>query len=249
MKADIYVEPATTMKPSHIVFCATIPLEVKSLCRQMDMPVPTVKDPVSHGKFESFNVTVLVSGVGIHRMMRRLQQTQPMTYSCWVSYGFAGALSPQCGNGEVYLGNTVQYMHHDEYHAEPLPGLDYPHNVALLCHGELAATVEQKTELHLTTGASLVDMESYAVAVMAGQRHEPFFWLRGVSDAYDEPLPVELLHCLDEHGFPSVWKSAFKLCRKPVLLPIAFSLGKKAVRLQQTIATKTLQIMDQLNQI
>lgn len=236
------------MNPTHIIFCAAVPLEVQGLCASLSMPVPNSEHPISHGRFESLNITVLVSGVGIERMMTRLQQAQPMTYSCWVSYGFAGALSPACKVGEVYSGNTVRYHHHDEYQGLKLRELDVFSSYTLLCNGELAATPQEKQELFEQTNTELVDMESYAVAVMAHLRQEPFFWIRGVSDAFDEPLPIDLLHCLDEHGFPSVWKSAFQIIKKPILLPTALRLGKITQHLQRNIALKSLQIMKNISE-
>jgi nucleoside phosphorylase len=234
------------MNPTHIIFCAAVPLEVKSLCQSLSIPIPTAEDPISHGKYKSLNITVLVSGVGIDRMMKRLQQVQPMTCSCWVSYGFAGALSPKCTLGEVYSGKTVQYLHHEEHHAINLNGLEFEEKNTLLCNGVLVSTPKEKSELHQQSKAELVDMESYAVAVMAHQRHEPFFWIRGISDGYDEPLPVDLLHCLDQNGFPSVWQSAIKIVKKPTLLPQALKLGKITQLLQKNLASNTVQILEKV---
>lgn len=248
MKSGYELNRVTTMNPTHIIFCAAVPLEVQGLCASLSMPLPNAENPISHGRFESLNITVLVSGVGIERMMTRLQQAQPMIYSCWISYGFAGALSPECKLGEVYSGNTIQYHHHDEYQGLNLLELDGVSPHTLLCNGELAATPQEKQELFQQTNAALVDMESYAVAVMAHLRHEPFFWIRGVSDAYNEPLPVDLLHCLDEHGYPSVWKSALQIMKKPLLLPTALRLGKITQQLQRNIASKSLQIMKKINE-
>ena len=236
------------MSPNHIIFCAAVPLEVQSLCQSLSIPLPSAVHPISHGKYGSFNVTVLVSGVGIDRMMTRLQHVQPMTYSCWISYGFAGALSPHCEAGGVYAGNTVQYQHHDEYEARTPDELEFDDRYKLLCHGEIAATPQEKSDLHLETQATLVDMESYAVAVMANIRNEPFFWIRGVSDAYDEPLPIDLLHCLDSNGFPSVWQSAVKIIKKPGLLPTALHLGRITQQLQRNIALKSLHMLEKLGE-
>lgn len=234
------------MNPTHIIFCAAVPLEVKSLCQVLSMPLPTAQHPISHGRFKTINITVLVSGVGIHRMMHRLQQAQPMTYSCWVSYGFAGALSSHCEPGGVYCGNAVQYQHHEEVCGEPLQGFEFPEQNTLLCSGELISTPQKKMDLHYQTKANLVDMESFAVAVMANYRQEPFFWIRGISDAYDEPLPAELLHCLDQNGFPSVLKSTLQILKNPILLPKALKLGNITQKLQKNISIKSLQIIKKL---
>ncbi len=234
------------MSHPHIIFCAAVPQEVKSLCKRLQISVPTPNDPVTFGRYSPFNITILTSGVGIHRMMERLQQVQPMTPAVWISYGFAGALSDRCGLKECFVGNRVQYFQHDEIEGTYPCKIECCEDI-LLCHSGIASTPEQKAELHQTTGASLVDMESYAVAVMAAQREDPFLWLRGISDAHNHPLSEELLHCLDANGYPSMAKSAGFVLKRLSLLPTAIQLAKITNTIQKELSLRALHLLDRLN--
>ena len=236
------------MIPSHIVFCAAVPFEVKSLCQQLQIPIPTPQDPVTFGRYAPFNITVLTSGIGINRMMQRLQQVQPMTHSCWISYGFAGALTDQLKTSECCIGKKVQYYRHQEITGDAPLSINCDDQSTLFCSEEIASTPEQKTQYHRSTGAHLVDMESYAVAVTAAQRNEPFFWLRGISDSAKDRLPVELLDCLDDKGYPSTVLSAFKILRKITLLPSAIRLGNVSFKTQKAMADRALQILENLSE-
>lgn len=235
------------MSSFHVIFCAAVPLEVKSLCRQLQTPIPTTKNPVSHGKYKSINVTVLASGVGIERMANRLSLVQPMTNTCWISYGLAGALSPNYQVGDCVFGNKVQYPQHDDLDFTNWFSIEME-EVCLLCSNELVEHPNEKSRLHRETKASLVDMESYAVAVMASNREEPFYWLRGISDAQSDSLPVELLGCLDKHGFPSTLHAIQKVMFMPSLIPKAVQLGKESHKIQDKLGQRALHFLEKLDE-
>ncbi len=88
----------------------------------------------------------------------------------WVSAGFAGALDPRLGSGDVLI--------------EELPDPTNPRR--LISRPTPAETVAEKSALLAATGARAVDMETETIAAQG----VPVLSVRAISDTAEEPLPV-----------------------------------------------------------
>lgn len=121
-----------------------------------------------------------------------------------VSTGFAGALDPSLGVGEIFLANTV--LCDDRKYRGSVP-LDCPPDVrcgSLLTVDEVVQSSSAKREL-AKRGAHAVDMEAAAVAAVASEHGLPFFCVRAISDHAGQDLPVDFNRALRPDGTFSPW--------------------------------------------
>jgi nucleoside phosphorylase len=134
--------------------------------------------------------------------------------------GFCGGLDEQLAVGALILADGVtarRALETEPAHAEVLPtdraarqaaegalrraGLAF-HTGLLVTVAQPALRAEDKARLGQATRASGVDMESAAVARVAGEKKTAFLVLRAVSDAVHDQLPAEVAGFLDESGRP-----------------------------------------------
>jgi adenosylhomocysteine nucleosidase len=92
-----------------------------------------------------------------------------------IAAGFAGGLDPRLGVGDVVI----------EEH--PIS----PGARRIASRATPVETVAEKSALFLETKAQAVDMETATIASACSQASLPFVAVRAISDAADEPLPVQ----------------------------------------------------------
>ncbi|MGA1617381.1 MAG: hypothetical protein ACO37F_02575 [Pirellulales bacterium] len=117
-----------------------------------------------------------------------------------VTAGFAGGLDPGLTRGQLVLpsqlldGSDRQRppLPIDRELAEPLWDASSPGNTTLLTVTRVITDVATKKALHHSTGAGLVDMESYAVGAVAAAANVGVLACRVISDTADEALPEEV---------------------------------------------------------
>lgn len=93
----------------------------------------------------------------------------------------------------------------------------------------------EKQQAAAQWGASLVDMEAATIARLAGQQGLPFATLKGVSDAWNDPLP-DLTRFLDANGGIRERAYAGYLVLHPWLLPGALRIGRRTAVLSRAMA-------------
>jgi len=164
----------------------------------------------AEGAFAGQPVIVAVTGVGDWRAVRCLHhilEDQPVARIIHV--GFAGGLDPALRAGDIRRIGSVRN-----------PGgqtvtLDEQHDTQLLTQDHLLATVEEKRAALERTGAAMVDMETFTLAVAAQQRGIPLTALRAVSDPADTVLPRAALQWVDPQGRASILRTITWLVRHP----------------------------------
>lgn len=148
-----------------------------------------------------------------------------------LSYGTAGALSPQLVPGALLLPERIAYRgtvyavdaswrqriaaqlsplssSHSAPHCAPVAGL-------LLSLAQPLTTVADKAEAFRTTGAVAVDMESGAVLAVAAQAGVPAMALRSVIDDAATALPPAAVAGVDLYGRPRLGAMLAALLRRP----------------------------------
>lgn len=168
--------------------------------RRLDAPLP-----MWQGELEARIVRVAVIGIGKSAALRGSRQflqvdsaLHPPVERCLLA-GFAGGLIAD------------------------LPRLSVCHSEdgGLHTAEDLVATAEQKYQLHLDTGARLVDMEYAYLAPLFAEHGLPFSWLRVISDADTDTLPAAALaRSVDPHsGKPTPFRLCAHLLRHPFDFP------------------------------
>jgi adenosylhomocysteine nucleosidase len=110
-----------------------------------------------------------------------------------VTCGFAGGLVPGVPRG------TVLFDLDDDGASDAGPMRGWAGRLRAVgarsgrihCAARVAVTLEDKRRLHAQTGADAVEMESGVIRAFCRERGIPSATVRVVSDAADEPLPVD----------------------------------------------------------
>ncbi len=110
-----------------------------------------------------------------------------------ISAGFAGALDPALTRHTIIKASKIISGHPQDGLGREISSLTLlPSESSLLTVDHLVDTIAEKRELWETTGANLVDMESYCVADVCQQLGIPFSSVRIVFDTAEEELPPEI---------------------------------------------------------
>ncbi len=139
----------------------------------------------------------IVTGPGTAAVERAL--SKKIDVEGIINTGFCGALDPS-----LTVGDIVDWTQS--------PG-DKPRFV---CTPHVVITAQEKRELRRSTGASVVDMESFAVAKIAADWGVAFRYIRAVSDTADQDMPLDFNLYRDRDGNFSRARIALAAIRHPL---------------------------------
>jgi len=142
-----------------------------------------------------------------------------------VSFGIAGGLAPGLPTGTVLLPAAIRGSNGSahwvdiDWH-ERLAKAARAAKLAVLVGGmlgadEIAATTAAKAELHRTTRAVAVDLESHIVAAAAARARVPFVVLRAIADTAQQDLPPAALLPLTRRGRPNLPRVLLSIAVQP----------------------------------
>ena len=142
-----------------------------------------------------------------------------------VSFGIAGGLAPGLPTGTVLLPAAIRgsdgsaHWVDIDWH-ERLAKAARAAKLAVLVGGmlgadEIAATTAAKAELHRTTRAVAVDLESHIVAAAAARARVPFVVLRAIADTAQQDLPPAALLPLTRRGRPNLPRVLLSIAVQP----------------------------------
>ena len=152
---------------------------------------------------------VVVGGGDTPGLIGRLEAELRGGVAGVVSFGLCGALDPALEVGDLVIGEAVaddaERFAADPAWAARIGVLLPAAKVGVFARAEKpVATVEEKAELRARTGADAVDLESYAVARLAGFFGVPFAVVRAVSDDAARALPHAAQVGLGADGRPAI---------------------------------------------
>ena len=178
---------------------------------------------------------LIVSGMGRERAQAAAQKLAKENVSCLISFGSAGALSPELRPGD--LVQPEQVLEAERKHAiscgpvlaavrERLSRKNITvHTGLLACSEKLVATTEDKHKLCARTGAIAVDMETAGVLDAAAQKGLPAFALRTIIDPAHMELPAAVLRHVDDFGEVNASGLVIDLLRSPGQIPAVLRLS------------------------
>lgn len=146
-----------------------------------------------------------------------------------ISFGIAGGLDPALQSGDLVVGDAVQWEGETfaadaAWAARLRSALPAARAGTVAAVSRIAATPEAKRALY-QTGASVVDMESGAMAQVCAKAGKPFAVLRAVADAADRGLPKSVFVGLAPDGSARPWAVMGALMRRPWELPGLIRVG------------------------
>lgn len=170
-----------------------------------------------------------------------------------VSFGLAGAASPDLRGGDLVLGATVMAAGGASWEADAawndrlLQRLDCFTCAPVWGSKHLVKSVEEKTAIYRRAGCLLTDMESHIVAEVAQEEGIPFNVVRAISDTAAMPLPPAAQIPLFEDGGVDLRSVFSSLINQPSQLTALLSLAQntsRALRALKRAATAMGEIDD-----
>lgn len=151
-----------------------------------------------------------------------------------ISWGCAAALGETLKPGDLVLADTLIDAEGAQIGIHP-DWLKFTKNLLSTClkvhtgslteSSSIVATGNGKKHLHTQTGAIALDMESVAVAKVAGLNNLPFLAIRAIADPVDMDLPKAVNHSLNNQGDIVLGKLLLFIALHPAELPGLIKLG------------------------
>ena len=189
---------------------------------------------------ERFGYPVLVGGGTPEGAAEAAYRLVEQGVNALVSFGFAGGLDPALRSGSLVIPVSIlsegRMYAADPSLADRFGGL----TGHCLMAGTVAATSSTaKRQLHATTRAHAIDLESGSVARVAEDYGLPFVAVRAISDAADRDLPPAALLALDRSGRIDLIQVLASLLRHPAQLPALLRLASDAARARHALVGLT----------
>lgn len=177
----------------------------------------------------------VVVGGGDHRRTVKVVEEAASAAQCLVSFGIAGALSPDLKPGDIILSTEVvdddrRWLTSDSLRSSiaelvaQIGAIEGPVLGAQL----VLATQDDKRRAWQETGAIAVDTESVVVARAGAALGIPFIVLRAIADTATRDLPPAALLPLKHDGNPDIGQVLASVMRRPRQLPSLFGVAREA---------------------
>lgn len=153
-----------------------------------------------------------------------------------LSFGVAGALSPELSVGDVVLATGVINANGNE-----IPTTEIwrkrvyevlSENEGIVWQGLIYGSDDAirlpsgKADCHQKTGALCVDMETHKMARVAAEAQTPFLAIRVISDDANRVVPSAALGVIGADGKPQISRVLSGLIRHPEQIPALVHLAK-----------------------
>ncbi len=189
---------------------------------------------------------VYLSGIGPQRAEQAASVLLQAGCQRLLSWGTAGALNAQLSAGDLLVPhklvgeNGIMLFADETWRVHLLSELGQSVSGGrLLGCSRVITDSQEKQQLHRSTGAEAVDMESLAVAQVAKQADVPFLCVRSVVDTPQLAVPDFAPLMVDEYGRTLPWASLQQILLHPGRLADLMALGrafKTAITALQAVA-------------
>jgi len=196
------------------------------------------------------NLLVAYSGAGPVNAKAAAESLVAQGVTRLMSWGCAAALSESLKPGDLMLADKLidaegyrdaKFCISTDWHSETnnrLSTFVVVHTGCLAESKSIVSSSKDKKLLQSTTGAVALDMESIAIAKVAGQYALPFLAIRAIADPVNMDLPLAINYSLNDRGDIVMSKLLLFLILHPAELPGLIKLG-----LHFNAAKKTLKFI------
>ena len=203
------------------------------------------------GVLEGARVQLCLTGVGVARARRKLKavlaEWQP---DLILATGFGGGLTGRLRGGDIILAERVleaaspgfdpRSLSTDQDLLEMSLGVTVPnssvHRGTLLTVPDVIFSAQEKRKLGSRYGADGVDMESFAILEIAGERDIPCIAARVVFDEASFELPRGRESIPGPDGSPRLLGVIKLLLRRPWAIPRLYALRSRSARAAASLA-------------
>ena len=199
----------------------------------------------AQGDCVAINPEILICYAGAGPTNAELAARSLIAQGCQrlISWGCAGALSPQLNPGDLILASQVLYKEqrfetHSSWHTVTKNLLSTKLTIcceALSSSSRIIASSKEKQALHQQTGAFAIDMESAAIAAVSNEFQLPFLIVRAIADPVAMDLPNAVSHALNPQGRVELGKLLGYLLRHPAEISGLIRLGLHFNSAQKTL--------------
>lgn len=199
----------------------------------------------AQGDCVALNSEILICYAGAGPSNAELAARSLIAQGCQrlMSWGCAGALSPQLNPGDLVLASQVLFneQRFDTHpHWQTLTKDLLSPELTIYCETlssstSIIASSKEKHYLHQQTGAFAIDMESAAIAAVSKEFQLPFLIVRAIADPVTMDLPNAVSHALNPQGRVELGKLLGYLLRHPTEVSGLIRLGLHFNSAQKTL--------------
>jgi adenosylhomocysteine nucleosidase len=195
-------------------------------------------------------VVIAVAGVGRPAAKRATELVLAGHRPSWIiSAGFAGALQPALARNDLVVPGEVLDPEGRRFRVEPPGSLGTGIRYAtgrLLTVDRFILDSGEKADLHRSSRADLVDMESSAVAAVCDERLVRYLAVRVISDDARGDLPREVATLLTRSGSYRVGAAVRAIWNRPSSLKDFWTLHERALEAADRLARFLARCLDDL---
>ena len=185
-------------------------------------------------------VHVLVTGMGAKNSASALigeldNRSQKPNFI--ISCGFAGGLSPELPTGSVI------YSADEDFPLLPKLQASAATPAEIRSTDRVLITVEEKAAFREATGADAVEMESETIRRIAAERGIPSATIRVISDAWNEPMPVDFNRFIGPDDNLQLPRLIAHILTHPTVIPAMLRFQKQTKAAGQALAATLLEIL------
>lgn len=249
------VGPAVPFAPCDIGIVAALDLEINYFQDQLKNKQRLQGEGFSAciGELGKKTVSVVCGGVGQESARRATEALIAGHNPRWIiSAGFAGGLNSSIARHDLVLANEIVDLKGGkltiDVHGSPAaPKESKIHVGKLITVEKIVKSSTEKRKLAEETGASAVDMESFAVATVCQAQHQKFLSVRVISDPVDEELPNDIAAMIELKSTGSkVGRALGNIFRRPSAIKDMWRLKENAVVAADRLAKFLTTLVEQL---
>ncbi len=175
-------------------------------------------------------VRVLLTGIGAEAAARAMRWALSSPTDLCIASGFAGALRPSAGIGEVLAARVIRRAGRELAVASDHELIDAAVDAGarrvdrFLTSEKLVVSAAEKQEL--ADEADAVEMESFVILAEAARHGVRAVSVRAVSDTAEVSLPYDFDRVRDDQGHLRMGGLLWELVRQPQRIPGLLRLGR-----------------------
>jgi adenosylhomocysteine nucleosidase len=238
--------------PADVGIVAAMPMEIGDLISSLKKvwKYQSVAVPVIEGEYAGKIIVVAVTGMGREAARRGADVLIAGHRPRWlISAGFAGALNPAYSRNDLIVAREVIDREGGSFVVDPPPeiGAGVQHAKGrLITVDRVVLRAIDKSEMHRTYLADLVDMESSAVAAVCQEKLVRFLSIRVITDDAHHDLPHEVAATMNPSGVYRVGATLRSLWRRPSSVKDFWKLYEHSIEAADRLSKFIIRCLDDL---
>ena len=239
--------------PADVALVAALSIEISPFLSRLAnvRKYASGRHTIVEGELGGKLVAVVITGPGRKNAARGAQLLIGGHRPNWmISAGFGGALDPTLRRNDVVFATEVA----DEEGLSLLIDVSVPGDAAnpgvslgrVITVDAIVRTAADKAALRERSGATVVDMETSAVAAFCAERNVKFLAIRVISDEANVDLPREIATILGRSGGYRVGAALGAIWRRPSSLKDMWALREHAVAAADRLSRMLIGIVEKL---